>query len=57
MQISSKRGLGWSIVAKEYDLYKSLGCIDMCKIFDRFEVEVPAKFSGTEGFPPRRDGR
>lgn len=29
----------------------------MCRVFDRFKVEVPGIFSGTEGFPPRRDGR
>jgi hypothetical protein len=29
----------------------------MCGIFGLFEVKVPVIFSGTEGFPPRRDGR
>jgi len=29
----------------------------MCRVFDMFKVEVPVVFSGTEGFPPRRDGR
>ena len=29
----------------------------MCGVFDMSEVEVPVKFSGTEGFPPHRDGR
>jgi len=29
----------------------------MCRVFDMSKVKVPVIFSGTEGFPPRRDGR
>ena len=29
----------------------------MCGVFDMSKVEVPVKFSGTEGFPARRDAR
>jgi len=29
----------------------------MCRVFDMSKVKVPIIFSGTEGFPPRRDGR
>jgi len=44
-------------VAREYDLYKYLGDVDMCEVFNVFEVEVPVNFLGTEGFSPRRDRR
>ena len=50
-------GLGCSIVAREYDLCKILGCIDMGRVFDVSKVKVPLIFSGTEGFPARRDAR
>jgi hypothetical protein len=55
--VREKRGLECSRVAREYDLYKSLGDIDMCKDFDMFKVKVPVISSGMEGFPLRRDGR
>ena len=44
-------------MVREYDLYKSLGDVDIYEVFDVFEVEVPVIFLGTEGFSPRRDGR
>jgi len=50
-------GLECSRVAMEYDLYKSLGDVDMCRKFDMFEVQVPIIFFGTVGFSPHRDGR
>ena len=56
-QISSRRGSECSIVAREYDLYKSLGCIDMCRVFDVSKVKVPVIFFGTAGFSARRDAR
>ena len=43
-RFSSKRGLGCLSVAREYDVYKSLGDIDMCGIFDIFKVKVPIIF-------------
>ena len=49
--------MGCSIVAREYDLCKNLGDVDMCRAFDMSKVEVPVKFSGTQGFPSRRDAR
>ena len=29
----------------------------MCGVFGMSKVKVPVFFSGTEGFPPHRDGR
>jgi hypothetical protein len=40
----------------EYDLYKILGDVDMCKEFDMFKVKVPIIFFGTVGFSPCMDG-
>ena len=44
-------------MAREYELYKMLADVDMCGVFDVFNVEVPIIFFGTEGFSLRRDGR
>ena len=46
-----------SIVAREYDVCKYLGDVDVCRVFDVSKVKVPVLFPGTEGFPPHRDGR
>ena len=42
-----------------HDLYKSLGCTDMCnvRVFDRSKVKIPVIVFGTAGFSARRDGR
>ena len=54
--IFNKRGLEYLRVAKEYNLYKRLGDINICGVFDIFKVKVSVIFSGTGVFPPRRDG-
>ena len=55
--ISSGRGLEYSRMAMEHDLYRSLGDVDMCREFDMFKVKVPIIFFGTVCFSPHRDGR
>ena len=45
------------ILAREYDLYKNLGDVDMCRVFGKSKVEVPVIFFGTAGFSARRDAR
>jgi len=44
-------------MAKECFLQKIWIEIAMCGFFDLFKVNVPVRFSGTQGFPARRDGR
>jgi hypothetical protein len=44
-------------VATEYNLGKIIGDIKVCIYFKIFKVKVPINFSGTQGFPARRDKR
>jgi hypothetical protein len=44
-------------VATEYDLYKTIGNIDVCTEYELRKVKVPVFFLGTVGFSLRRDGR
>ena len=39
------------------DLHKNIVNVDVCIESKPLEVEVPLIFSGTVGFPRRRDGR
>jgi hypothetical protein len=41
----------------EYNLLKIIKDIEVCIDFKILKVKVPINFSGTQGFPARRDGR
>jgi len=43
-------------VAKEHKLCKDIEDVDVCIRFEVLKVEVLIIFSGTQGFPARRDG-
>ena len=44
-------------MATEYNSQKIIGIITLFIVLIIFKVNVPVTFSGTEGFPARRDGR
>ena len=44
-------------VAIESNLKENIRDIKVCTYFTILKVKVPIIFSGTEGFPARRDGR
>jgi hypothetical protein len=49
--------LGCLEVAIEHNFQDILRDIGLCIDFEIPEVKVPVIFSGTQGFPVRRDGR
>jgi hypothetical protein len=44
-------------VAIVYNLYRTMGDLNVCVEFELLKVKVPIVFLGIEGFSPRRDGR
>ena len=55
--IFSMDGPGYSEMAMEHGLCRSTVNVDVYTEFEPLEVKVPLIFSGTVGFPRRRDGR
>jgi len=44
-------------IAIEYDFQNSIEIVSVYIVFFKLKVKVPVIFSGTEGFPARRDAR